>query len=76
MLAGRWPCFLAPTLDLDEDQFIAAAMKLLRDPIFWCSTDTGSSGPLNIYLLMLPALFGLKLEYAVSRMIGFFGESV
>ncbi len=70
MLAGRWPCFLAPTLDLDEDQFIAAAMKLLRDPIYWRSADTGSSGPLNIYPLMLPALFGLKLEYAVSRLIG------
>ncbi len=70
VLAGRWPCFLAPAMQFDEDQFIAAAMKLLRDPIFWRSADTGSSGPLNIYPLTVPALFGLKLEYAFSRMIG------
>jgi hypothetical protein len=76
IFAGRWPGLLAPALNPDETLFIAGAMKLMKDPVFWRSVQTGSSGPLNIYPLTLPALFGLRLEYASSRLIGLFFISV
>jgi hypothetical protein len=70
ILAARWPGLLAPVLNPDEALFTSGAMKLMKDPVFWRSLETGSSGPLNIYPLMLPALFGFRLEYAASRVIG------
>ncbi len=70
ILAARWPGFLAPALNPDEALFISGAMKLLKDPVFWRSVETGSSGPLNIYPLTLPALFGFRLEYAIARVVG------
>ncbi len=70
ILAARWPGLLAPVLNPDEALFTSGAMKLIKDPVFWRSVETGSSGPLNIYPLMLPALFGFRLEYATSRIIG------
>ncbi|MFM2025814.1 MAG: hypothetical protein RLZZ339_527, partial [Cyanobacteriota bacterium] len=70
ILAARWPGFLPPMLDPDEAQFIAGAIKLLKDPVFWRAVDAGSSGPLNVYPLTLPAFFGFRIEYASSRVIG------
>ena len=70
ILAARWPGFLSPMLDPDEGQFIAGAIKLLKDPVFWRAVDAGSSGPLNVYPLTLPAFFGFRIEYASSRVIG------
>jgi hypothetical protein len=70
ILAARWPGFLPPMLDPDEAQFIAGAIKLLKDPVFWRAVDAGSSGPLNVYPLTLPAFFGFRIEYASSRILG------
>lgn len=70
ILAARWPGFLPPMLNSDEAQFTAGAIKLLKDPVFWRAVDTGSSGPLNVYPLTLPAFFGFRIEYASSRVIG------
>ena len=70
ILAARWPGFLPPMLNPDEAQFTAGAMKLLKDPVFWRAVDAGSTGPLNVYLLTLPAFFALKVEYASVRVIG------
>lgn len=70
ILAARWPGFLSPMLDPDEAQFIAGAIKLLKDAVFWRAVDAGSSGPLNVYPLTLPAFFGFRIEYASSRVIG------
>ncbi|TRU36511.1 MAG: hypothetical protein EWV78_08720 [Microcystis aeruginosa Ma_MB_F_20061100_S20D] len=69
-MAARWPGFLPPMLNSDEAQFTAGAIKLLKDPVFWRAVDTGSSGPLNVYPLTLPAFFGFRIEYASSRVIG------
>lgn len=70
ILAARWPGFLPPMLNPDEALFTAGAIKLLKDPVFWRAVDTGSSGPLNVYPLTLPAFFGFRIEYASSRVIG------
>jgi hypothetical protein len=70
ILAARWPGFLPPMLNPDEAFFTAGAMKLLKDPVFWRAVDAGSSGPLNVYPLTLPAFLGLRIEYASARAIG------
>jgi len=70
ILAARWPGFLPPMLNPDEALFTSGAIKLLKDPVFWRAVDTGSSGPLNVYPLTLPAFFGFRIEYASSRVIG------
>lgn len=72
ILAGRWPVLLAPSINSDEDQFIAAAMTLVKEPAFWRSVDTGSSGPLNIIPLTIPALLNIRIDYASARVIGLF----
>ncbi len=68
-IVGRWSSLLLPEMNVDESQFIAAGMKLFKDPLFWKSVDTGSSGPLNIFPLTLPLLLGIRLEYASARII-------
>jgi hypothetical protein len=70
VVAARWPALLAPMLNVDEPYFLAAATKLLKEPVYWRVTNTTTSGPLNIYPLLLPGLLGLKLEYAAGRIIG------
>jgi hypothetical protein len=70
ILVSRWPCLLAPALSKDEAWFTAGAMKLLVNPIFWRDVDGGSTGPLNIYAIALPAFLGLRVEYASVRLVG------
>ena len=72
ILAGRWPVLLAPSINSDENQFIAAAMTLVKEPAFWRSVDTGTSGPLNIIPLTIPRLLNIRIDYASARLIGLF----
>lgn len=70
---GRLPIALSPTsLDWDEAQFIVSAWSLSEDPVFFRSTECGSSGPLNIYPLIVPAIFGFDISFLSSRLIGNF----
>jgi len=69
IVIGRWTSLLVPNVNPDESQFIAGAIKLFKDPVFWQSVDTGSSGPLNIFPLQLPAYLGIRLEYASARLV-------
>ncbi len=59
-LLCRYPTLVDYQLNPDEGEFLSAAHKLFYNPNFFASTDCGSSGPLNIYPLMLPAIFGLS----------------
>lgn len=74
LFAFRWPILLFPCeIQPDESMMIAEAMKYLRDDFIpWRSVDSGTHGPLNAYVLMLPALLGMKLDYASARMVGLF----
>lgn len=65
----RYPALLAYELNPDEGQFIASSHKLFADSNFFRAVDCGTSGPLNIYPLMLPAVVGLSPDYASSRVI-------
>jgi hypothetical protein len=76
VLISRLPGLLSPMLNSDEAYFLASAIKLLKEPIFWRDVNTTTSGPLNIYPLLIPAIFGLKLEYAAGRLVGLFAVCV
>ncbi len=65
----RYPILLVSELNPDEGQFIASAHKLFYDGNFFRSVDCGTSGPFNIYPLMLPAISGFSPDYASSRLI-------
>jgi hypothetical protein len=65
----RYPTLLQPELNPDEGAFIAAAFKLFYDPNFFHAADCATNGPLNIYALMLPAIFGISPDFASSRLL-------
>jgi len=65
----RFPALLEPELNPDEGQFLASADKLFYDADFFRAADCGTSGPLNIYPLMLPSVFGISPDFASSRVI-------
>jgi hypothetical protein len=68
MFAWRWPIFLAPyALNPDEGSLTAYALKATVDFAPWRGFDAGTSGPLNSYLLTLPALAGLPIGFVSAR---------
>ncbi len=69
LLLCRFPALLVDELNPDEGPFIVAAEKLLSNPNFFSAVDTGTNGPLNIYPLLLPCIFGLSPDYASSRLV-------
>lgn len=68
LLAGRFPwLILNQEINADESQIIAGAHNLMSHPVFWRDVDTGTSGPLNCFVLCpLGALFGWQ-GYAHAR---------
>lgn len=68
LLAWRWPYFFcAAEYNPDESQFVAGAMALARDPVFWRSVDGVTSGPLDFYALLPLHWLGLPLDYFGAR---------
>jgi hypothetical protein len=65
----RFPTLLENELNPDEGQFLASAHKLFYDANFFRSVDCGTSGPFNVYPLMLPAVFGFTPDFASSRVL-------
>lgn len=73
LFAWRWPFLLsADEFNPDESQFIAGAITLRGDPLPWRGVDGTTSGPLNFYPLLLPALLGLPLDYFTARLVALF----
>ena len=71
LLAWRWPFLLcAHEYNPDESQFIAGALTLAHDPVFWRSVDGTTSGPLNFYALLPLRWLGLPLDYFTVRLTG------
>ena len=67
----RWPFLLCPTyFNPDETYFLKNGITLWHDPVFWRSTSAGSSGPLDIYPLLIPKLLGFSFSYASARIVG------
>jgi hypothetical protein len=69
LLICRFPTLLIGQSNPDEPLFIVAADKLFRDFSFFRAVNLGTSGPFNIYPLMLPALFGITPDYASARLV-------
>ena len=68
LVAWRWPYFFAASeYNPDESQFIAGAMALAHDPVFWRSVDGVTSGPLDFYALLPLHWLGLPLDYFGAR---------
>lgn len=70
LLLCRFPILLLDEMNPDEGEFLFAAHKLFHDPNFFHAVDCHTSGPLNVYPLMLPAIFGASPDFASSRLIG------
>ena len=69
LIVCRFPFLLANEINPDETFFIAAAEKLFKDPVFFRAVDFVTSGPLNVYPLMIPAVFGISPDYVSTRLI-------
>jgi hypothetical protein len=70
LMCARWPTlFVREPLNQDEAQALAQAITALHDPVPWRSFDGNTCGPLNTYVLMLPALFGVHLSFLTTRFI-------
>ena len=69
LIVCRFPVLLANEINPDETFFIAAAEKLFKDPVFFRAVDFVTSGPINVYPVMLPALFGISPDYVSTRLI-------
>ncbi len=52
----------------DESLWIAGALTLQHDPRFWISFDGTTSGPLTVYPLLLPAIWGSVANYGFTRL--------
>jgi hypothetical protein len=71
LLAFRWPSFLfLNELNPDESWLIANARKFMVVPIPWLGVDNTTSGPLNSYVLLLPTLLAIAIDYPVVRIMG------
>lgn len=57
----------------DESQFIAGALTLRQDPVFWRSVDGMTAGPLIFYPLLPLAWLGLPLDYFTARLAAILG---
>ena len=70
LFAARWPTlFVRDPLNQDEAQALAQAITALHDPVPWLGFDGNTCGPLNTYVLMLPALLGLHLTFLGARVV-------
>jgi hypothetical protein len=69
LMVCHFPFLLTNEINPDETFFIAAAEKLFKDPVFFRAVDFVTSGPLNVYPLMLPAVFGISPDYVSARLI-------
>ncbi len=70
LLAWRWPQLVTHSeLNPDESQFIAGALTLRHDPVFWRSVDGFTSGPLVSFALVSLTLLGVPVDYFAARLV-------
>ncbi len=69
LFLGRSPSFLAMELNPDESIFLAGAITLQEEPVFWRDVDTTTSGVLLYLAPLLLPLLGLPLGYGPYRFL-------
>ncbi len=73
LFVGRWPTwFVTRPLDPDENQFIAGALTLRHDPVFWRSVEGMTSGPFDYYALWPAGWVHGVDNYFTARVTAFF----
>lgn len=71
LLAWRWPQLINHAeLNPDESQFIAGALTLRHDPVFWRAVDGMTSGPLVSFALVPLTWVGLPVDFLTARLTG------
>lgn len=71
LLLFRLPFLTANVeVNVDEGAMLAQGMRYLTDPMPWRSADGTTSGPLNMYVLMWPALFNMPMNYCTAHLTG------
>ncbi len=71
VVAARWPGLFYPKgFNPDEDQLVAAARALVLDPVFFRAAEAGSSGPLNVYPLLVSLTAGAWPTLFSARLMG------
>jgi hypothetical protein len=71
VVAARWPGLFYPKgFNPDEDQLLAAARALVLDPVFFRAAEAGSSGPLNVYPLLVSLSAGSWPTLFSARLVG------
>ena len=68
LLAARLPLLCRDHLGVAEAFLLSSAMRLSAGPVTFRAADSGTSGPLNIYVLAIPAWFGSPLSYVSGRL--------
>jgi hypothetical protein len=70
LFVWRCPAIIWPQpMNIDEGHAVACALKATHDFAPWRAFDGTTSGPLNFYILALPALFGVEITFFTTRMI-------
>jgi hypothetical protein len=72
IIFGRFAWWQCLELNPDEGFVGAAALALNRDPVYWRSIVGTTHGPLIHYILLIPSLFGLRIDFASLRFVGAF----
>ena len=74
LLAFRWPMLFDNRQypDPDESQFIAGALTLQHDPVFWRSVDGTTYGPLVELPLLAPLFLRGSLDFTGARFVTVF----
>lgn len=71
LLAFRWPVILDNRQyeDPDESEFIAGALTLRQDPIYWRSLDGTTHGPFIEWSLLMGRLARKSLDFTTARIV-------
>ncbi len=73
LLVYRSPVLFFPNyIDVDEAQMLSQAITYQSYPMPWRDIDGTTSGPLNSYVLLWCAPFGIKPSYLTGRVAGLF----
>lgn len=68
--AFRWPLwFVGPLENPDEAEWIACALTVRDGGLPWKTFDSHTSGPLNVYTLLLTGPLRLPLDYVGARVL-------
>lgn len=68
IIGFRFPNLVLPMLNIDEADWAVCAATLCKKSIFWQDVDATTSGPLNIYPLLIIKILGGNINYFTLRL--------